>query len=87
MNLPGVEVRPITQLTGEAEFNEIYMEDVRVPANMLVMEEGNGWNIAITTLMFERVLGDALMGAAYMKKLRKNAGHGQDDQAVRPAGH
>lgn len=69
MKLPGVEVRPVTQITGEAEFNEVYMEDVRVPVEMLVGQEGQGWMIAITTLMFERVLGDATMAAAYDKNI------------------
>ncbi len=69
MKAAGVEVRPVTQITGEAEFNEVYMEDVRVPVEMLVGQEGQGWMIAITTLMFERVLGDATMGAAYDKNI------------------
>lgn len=69
MKLPGVEVRPVTQITGEAEFNEVYMEDVRVPVEMLVGQEGQGWMIAITTLMFERVLGDATMAAAFDKNI------------------
>ena len=70
MKLPGVEVRPITQITGEKEFNEVYMEDVKVPEEMLVGKEGDGWRIAITTLMFERAIGDAIMAAAYEKNLR-----------------
>jgi len=71
MNLPGVEVRPIRQMTGESHFNEIYMEDVRIPVDMLVGGEGNGWHIAITTLMFERVMGDATMAAAYTAALSR----------------
>ena len=70
MKLPGVEVRPITQITGEKEFNELYMEDVKVPEEMLVGNEGDGWRIAITTLMFERAIGDAIMAAAYEKNLQ-----------------
>ena len=70
MKAPGVEVRPIRQITGESEFNEIYMEDVEVPENMLVGREGDGWRIAITTLMFERVMGDAMMAAAYEKSIK-----------------
>jgi alkylation response protein AidB-like acyl-CoA dehydrogenase len=71
MKLPGIEIRPITQITGEQDFNEVYMEDVRVPVDMLVGKEGDGWRIAITTLMFERVLGDAIMAAAYEKNVQK----------------
>jgi len=71
MKLPGVEVRPMTQITGEAEFSELFFDDVRVPVEMRVGEEGQGWQIAITTLMFERVLGDAIMGAAYETNIQK----------------
>lgn len=70
MKLPGVEVRPITQITGHPEFNEVFMEDVRVPVEMRVGEEGEGWRIAITTLMFERTVGDATMAAAFMRNVR-----------------
>jgi len=58
MKAPGVEVRPIQQLTGEAEFNEIFIDNVQVPVENLVGEENGGWSIALTTLMFERVMGD-----------------------------
>jgi alkylation response protein AidB-like acyl-CoA dehydrogenase len=71
MKLPGIEVRPMTQITGEAEFSELFFDDVRVPVEMRVGEEGQGWQIAITTLMFERVLGDAIMGAAYETNIQK----------------
>ena len=71
MKSHGVEVRPMTQITGEAEFNELFFDDVRVPEEMRVGEEGQGWQIAITTLMFERVLGDAIMGAAYETNIQK----------------
>lgn len=71
MKAPGVEIRPIKQMTGEDEFNEIFMEDVKVPVNMLVGEEGQGWRIAITTLMFERVLGDAVMASAYSRNFER----------------
>jgi len=67
MKSPGVEVRPITQITGDKEFNEIFVEDVKVPADMLVGEEGQGWMIAITTLMFERAMGDASIANAQLK--------------------
>jgi alkylation response protein AidB-like acyl-CoA dehydrogenase len=51
---PGVEVRPLRQLTGSAEFNEVYFTDVRIPASSLLGEEGEGWRYARTTLMNER---------------------------------
>ena len=55
MAAPGVEVRPLRQMTGEAEFNEVYFTDVRVPDAMRVDDVGRGWAVAITTLMNERV--------------------------------
>jgi alkylation response protein AidB-like acyl-CoA dehydrogenase len=71
MKSPGLEVRPIRQMTGEAEFNEVYMEDVRVPVEMRVGEEGDGWRVAITTLMFERAIGDATMAAVFLGNLSR----------------
>jgi alkylation response protein AidB-like acyl-CoA dehydrogenase len=50
----GVEVRPLRQITGEAEFNEIFIEGARVPDENVVGGVGNGWAVAITTLMHER---------------------------------
>jgi len=61
MQSPGVEVKPLVQLTGDAEFNEIYFTDVRVPRSNLLGGVGEGWRVAMTTLMHERAtLGVAL---------------------------
>ena len=54
MKSPGVEVRPLRQITGEAEFNEVYMTDVRVPDAHRIGDEGEGWRASLTTLMNER---------------------------------
>jgi len=54
MKAPGVDVRPLRQITGEAEFNEVYMTDVRVPDADRIGAEGEGWRAALTTLMNER---------------------------------
>jgi alkylation response protein AidB-like acyl-CoA dehydrogenase len=64
MHAPGVEVRPLRQVTGHAEFNEIFFTDVEVPVENRLDEEGNGWAVAMTTLLHERgTLGFALVGA------------------------
>ncbi|HEY6394475.1 MAG TPA: acyl-CoA dehydrogenase family protein, partial [Candidatus Binataceae bacterium] len=54
MRSPGVEVRPLVQITGASGFNEVFFEDVRVPKKNLVGAKNQGWQVAITTLMFER---------------------------------
>jgi alkylation response protein AidB-like acyl-CoA dehydrogenase len=54
MEQDGVEVRPLRQITGEAEFNELFMEEARIPDENIVGGENNGWSVAITTLMHER---------------------------------
>ena len=54
MKSPGVEVRPITQIDGGTEFTEGYCSDVRIPDNQRLGEVGEGWKVAMTTLMFER---------------------------------
>jgi alkylation response protein AidB-like acyl-CoA dehydrogenase len=64
MHAPGVEVRPLRQITGEAEFNEIFFTDVEVPSENVLGEIGDGWAVAMTTLLHERgTLGFALTGA------------------------
>jgi alkylation response protein AidB-like acyl-CoA dehydrogenase len=55
MHAPGVEVRPLYQMTGEAEFNEVFLTDVRIDDSLRLGDEGDGWRVAITTLMNERV--------------------------------
>jgi alkylation response protein AidB-like acyl-CoA dehydrogenase len=68
MNMPGVEVRPLRQITGEAEFNEIFFTDVEVPRENLLGEIGGGWEVAMTTLLHERgTLGFALTGTLEMQ--------------------
>ncbi len=55
MEADGVEVRPLRQITGEAEFNEVYMSDLRIPDDQRIGARGDGWRVALTTLMNERV--------------------------------
>jgi alkylation response protein AidB-like acyl-CoA dehydrogenase len=54
MRQPGIDVRPLTQMNGDAEFNEVYLEDVRVPAENMIGAEGQGWEMAVALLMHER---------------------------------
>ncbi len=54
MKSPGVEVRPLRQMTGESEFNEMFFHDVRVPVENVLGKVNDGWNVAVGTLMYER---------------------------------
>jgi alkylation response protein AidB-like acyl-CoA dehydrogenase len=67
MDQPNVDVRPLRQITGEAEFNEIFLEEAEIPDENIVGEVGGGWQVAITTLMFER----AGLGAAAVLGLKR----------------
>ncbi len=60
MDQPGIEVRPITQLTRTSEFNEVFFDGARTAVDNVVGEVGEGWRVALATLAFER--GVALLG-------------------------
>jgi alkylation response protein AidB-like acyl-CoA dehydrogenase len=63
MRSPGIDVRPLRHITGDADFNEIFFDDVEVPVENVLDEIGNGWAVAMTTLLHERgTLGFALTG-------------------------
>jgi alkylation response protein AidB-like acyl-CoA dehydrogenase len=71
MHSPGVEVRPLKQITGDPEFNEIFFSDVRVPRANVMGEVNQGWKVAMTTLLHERgTLGFAL--TARLEVLTRN---------------
>jgi alkylation response protein AidB-like acyl-CoA dehydrogenase len=57
MKTPGIAVRPLVQMTGARGFNQVFFEDVRVPRQNLVGQKNQGWQVALTTLMFERSTG------------------------------
>jgi alkylation response protein AidB-like acyl-CoA dehydrogenase len=82
MKAPGVTVRPLVQITGEAEFNEVFFDEVRIPDSMRLGPEGDGWRVGITTLMNERVSlsgagsvgGDAVGGSPVHDLLERHRG-------------
>jgi alkylation response protein AidB-like acyl-CoA dehydrogenase len=93
MDQPGVEARPLVQITGEGEFNEVFIEEARIPDANVVGGVGNGWSVAITTLMNERAglaFGAISQIANNLKRLgelaketRVNGGSAADDPIIR----
>jgi len=67
MHAPGVDVRPLRQMTGETEFNEVFFQDVRVPVENVLGKIGDGWNVAISTLMHERATLGAGLNIIYKR--------------------
>jgi len=68
MKTPGVEVRPLRQMTGESEFCELFFRDVRVPVENVLGQVGDGWNVAIGTLMHERATLGAGMQITFQRQ-------------------
>ncbi len=90
MHSPGVTVRPLVQMTGGKGFNEVFFEDVRVPKKNIVGEKNNGWQVAMTTLMFERgggggegAVGEVQELVELARRLPRNGGSAWDDSSVR----
>jgi alkylation response protein AidB-like acyl-CoA dehydrogenase len=93
MEQPGVEAKPLVQITGEGEFNEVFIEEARIPDANVIGGVGNGWSVAITTLMNERAglaFGAIAQVANSLKRLgilagetRVNGGSAADDPVFR----
>ena len=74
MRQPGVTVRPLKQITGEAQFNEVFFDDARTPETWIIGERGSGWSVSRTTLEFERaVVGSTDASSALFAKVLKLA--------------
>ncbi len=69
MKAPGVEVRPIKQISGASNFNEVYFTDVRIPDSQRLGEVGEGWKVALTTLMHERLAIGGGSGGVDLREL------------------
>jgi acyl-CoA dehydrogenase len=87
MHQPGVEVRPLRQITGDAHFNEVFLTDARVAHDNLLGDQNNGWAVAMTTLAYERVLMGGSVGAGRpgidsLIDLARHHGRG-DDPVIR----
>lgn len=73
MDTPGVTVRPLRQVTGEAHFNEVFLDEVRIPDCDRVGEPGDGWSVAVTTIMHERMTLGGSLGVFKMDDLMDHA--------------
>ena len=87
MEQDGVQVRPLRQITGEAEFNELFIEEARIPDENVLGGVGNGWKVALTTLMNERAGPRVLPpGPPAPAARRADRGGGRARAARRPGG-
>lgn len=93
MHAPGVTVRPLRQMTGGASFNEVFLDEVVVPDDARLGDEGGGWPVALTTLAFERgAMGHSAFGGAGILStdrliaLTRHAGKDQDPVVRRQFG-
>jgi acyl-CoA dehydrogenase len=71
MDAPGIEIRPIVQLTGTSEFNEVYFDDARTPADLVVGDVHGGWKVAMGLLSFERGASTLAQQFAFARELHE----------------
>src|SRR5205823_3498002 len=83
MDQPGVTYRPLRQMTGAGEFNEVFFDEARTPADMVVGEVNGGWKVAMTTLGVER---EALLEHLAPQPRRAGHGHPRPRRPDRPTG-
>jgi alkylation response protein AidB-like acyl-CoA dehydrogenase len=88
LDQPGVQIRPIVQLTGDSEFNEVFFDDARTDADLVVGAPGDGWRVAMGTLTFERgvsTLGQQIIYARELDGIVELAKHtgAADDPLIR----
>ena len=83
MKQPGVEVRPLRQMTGGADFNEVFLTDAKTPKDWIVGKRGEGWLVSRATLKHER---NSIGAAAHVDRdVRGPRAPGEDDEARRQA--
>lgn len=85
MHQPGVTVRPLRQITGDREFNEVFFDDATAPAEHLIGRRGGGWELAMTTLGYERGPADIGFISRYYRALGEleERASASDDQQLR----
>ena len=83
MDQPGITVRPIRQLTGTSEFNEVFFDDARTAAVNVVGAPGDGWRIAMATLAFERGVATLGQQVGFRRELRGPGRGGPAQRGVR----
>ncbi|MBT7372133.1 MAG: acyl-CoA dehydrogenase, partial [Gammaproteobacteria bacterium] len=87
MKQPGIEIRPLRQITNESHFNEVFITDARAPAANLLSNEGDGWKVLVTALAYERsYMGEAARGPRSGNRVKMAEGEDELIALAREAG-